>query len=433
MNKRQDEAAIALADGNNFFVSCERVFRPSLERRPVVVLSNNDGCVVARSAEAKLIGVAMGAPWHTIRAQAERNGIIACSANFDLYCDMSARMMRVLSHWAPSQQVTSVDECFLDFSAIPPGNREAHARRARAEVLRLLGLPCCVGVAPTKTLAKLANERAKKTPAMAGVFDFTALDPVSRDKVLESVEAGDVWGVGRKSAPVLAGMGIRTALALRDADRSRLRAHGGVTWLRIADELAEVPCLSLDEVAEPRKQILCSRSFGEPVSSAEVLQSVVAGFAAQAGESLREQGSLAGSLWVFAESNRFRTDDPAHRFDGRVMFPDPTDDTRELVAATRTVITRFFRAGVDYKRAGVVLGNLIPAEGRQLTLFGGETATGRARALMRAVDALNAGRGAPVRLAAEMGREGARGRSALRSRRYTTCYQELLCVRAEMA
>lgn len=427
----RQEGALALVDGNNFFVSCERVFRPALERRPVVVLSNNDGCVVARSAEAKFLGIAMGAPWHTVRDLANRHGVVACSANFELYCDMSARMMRVLAAWAPAQQVTSVDECFLDLSGLTPAARAGHAARARAEVLRLLGLPCCVGVAPTKTLAKLANERAKKTPGSGGVFDYTRLDPAAREAMLAATPVGDIWGVGRKTAPILEGSGWRTALALRDADRARLRARGGVTLVRVAEELAGRPCLTLEEFAAPRQQILCSRSFGEAVSDLPTLQAAVAGFAAQAGESLREQGSLAGALWVFAESNRFRPEEPAHRLECRIALAEPTDDSRELVAAARAAVARGIHAGVAYKRAGVILGNLIPADGRQLTLLDTrERAPGAARALMRAVDALNAAGGAPVRLAAELGASGARAKSERRSPRHTTRYDELLRVRA---
>lgn len=422
--------ALALVDGNNFFVSCERVFRPALERRPVVVLSNNDGCVVARSAEAKLIGVPMGAPWHTLRTTAERNGIIACSANFDLYCDMSARLMRVLARHAPTQQVTSVDECFLDFTTLAPAARAPHARRVRAEALRLLGLPCCVGIAPTKTLAKLANERAKKSPALAGVCDLTTLDAAALDTLLRACPVGDVWGVGRKTAPALESMGLRTAAALRDADPARLRAHGGVTLLRIAAELAGHACLTLEETVAARQQILCSRSFGTPVDNLDGLRAAVAGFAAQAGESLREQRSLAGAIGVFAESSRYRPEEPYHRIDARLGFAEPTDDTRELVAAAGAALTREYRPGIAYTRAGVILGPLVPAATRQLPLFGDAGEAGRSRALMRALDALNAAGGAPVRLAAELGREAARGRSALRSPRYTTRIDELPRVRA---
>ena len=426
--------AIALADGNNFFVSCERVFRPDLERRPVVVLSNNDGCVVARSNEAKAVGIPMGEPWFKVRAIAERGGVVALSANFDLYADMSSRLMRVLARHAGAQQVTSVDECFLDFSALRPEDIGAHSRRMRAEVLRLIGIPCSVGVAPTKVLAKLANNLAKKNAGRDGVLDLGALPAAEYEALLARLPAGDVWGVGRRTEELLSRCGIRTVAALRDADRAELERRGGIGLARIADELAGRPCLSLEEEAEPRKQILCSRSFSVKVRDAESLALAVARFAAQAAETLREQGSLVAGFTVFAE-----TDIPgvvkadSHSLSVYVPMAEPTEDSRVIAAAAAAAARRGFVRDAAYRKAGVVFTHLLPAEGRQLTLFGADDATlGKTRRLMEALDSLNnvPGRAPFVRLGSEFVKKEEeksrpQGRAELRTLRYVSQVAEM--------
>ena len=431
---RRAGAGYALVDGNNFFVSCERVFRPSLAGRPVVVLSNNDGCVVSRSNEAKAVGIPMGAPWHKVRDLVERNGVIGLSANFELYGDMSARLMRVLADFAPVQEVYSVDECFLDWSAMPAAEAPAAARAMRSHVLRLLGLPCGVGVAPTKTLAKLANATAKKHPDFlrAGVCVPAALPAGEREALMRNFAAGDIWGVGRKTAPVLAGYGLRTAADLRDASRERLRSLGGVSLVRIADELAGIDCLAAgDEAPAPRQSVLCSRSFGTPAEDAETLAAAVAGFASRAAETARSEGMLAGGLIVFAETNRFREDVPQHRLSVTVAFDEPGDDTRAFVAGATAAVREAFRPGHAYRRAGVMLFGLTPAEGRQLSLFGDAEKTARSAALMRVMDAVNRVPGGPgLRVAAELGREKSSGRSSRRTPRYTTSWDDIPTAKA---
>lgn len=427
-------AGYALVDGNNFFVSCERVFRPSLSGRPVVVLSNNDGCVVSRSNEAKAVGIPMGAPWHKVRDIVERNGVIGLSANFELYGDMSARLMRVLEGFAPRSEVYSVDECFLDWSSLPLAEAESAARAMRSQVLRLLGLPCGVGVAPTKTLAKLANATAKKHPdfTRAGVCVLMALPGRERESLLRQFAAGDVWGIGRRSAPVLAGHGLRTAADVRDASRERLRALGGVTLVRTADELAGIDCLaSGDEAPAPRQSVLCSRSFGTPAEDADTLASAVAGFASRAAETARAEGMLAGGLIVFADTNRFREELPQHRLSVSVAFDEPGDDTRAFVSAATTAVREAFRPGHAYRRAGVMLYGLTPSAGRQLALFGDTERAARSAALMRALDAVNRVPGGPgLRVAAEMGREKSAGRSTRRTPRSTTNWDEIPVAKA---
>lgn len=421
--------AIALVDGNNFFVSCERVFRPDLEGRPVVVLSNNDGCVVARSNEAKSAGIPMGEPWFKVRADATRARVVVLSANFDLYSDMSARLMRVIARHAGMQQVTSVDECFLDFSQLRPEDIDGHSRRMRADVLRLVGIPCSVGVAPTKVLAKLANNMAKKNARFAGVCDLVAMPETEREAFFAKAPAGDVWGVGYRTAEMLGRCGIRTIAALRDADRAELRARGGVTLLRVADELAGIPCLSLEEESEPRKQILCSRSFGTKVRDAETLAVAVAGFAVQAAETLREQGSLVAGFHVFAETDIHGVVKPeSHSLSTYVALPEPTEDSRVIATAAADAARRGFVPDAAYRKAGVVLTHLLPAEGRQLTLFGADTASQeKTRTLMKALDSLNnmPGRPPAVRLGSEFGREKTAGRSELKSLRYISRIEEM--------
>lgn len=429
-------AGYALVDGNNFFVSCERIFAPKLIGRPVVVLSNNDGCVVSRSYEAKALGVPMAAPWFKLRDLAKRQGITGLSANFELYSDMSERLMRLLRETAPGQEVYSIDECFLDWSAVAPADAPAMAAELRARVLRSLGLPCGFGVGETKTLAKLANATAKKNPAYmkAGYCVLAALAPDEREALMRKFPVEDIWGVGRKTAPVLHGYGIRTAAALRDADRNFLRSRGGVTMVRIADELAGTDCLRVeaDAPAESRQSILCSRSFGEAVYDEDTLAAAVAGFAAKAAASLREEGSIAAGIIVFARTDEHRPEAAQHALYRPVTFSEPTDDTFRIVATATRAARAGFVSGNGYKKAGVTFFGLTPAAGRQMSLFGDSAKSDRSAGLMEAMDAINrvASPGARLRVASEMGREQAAARADTRSPRYTTRWDHLAVAKA---
>ncbi len=378
----------ALVDVNNFYVSCERAFDWKLNGRPVVVLSNNDGCAVARSNEVKTLGVKMGTPWHKLKDLAREHGIIALSSNYTLYGDMSRRVMTILGDLAPRLEVYSVDEAFLDCT----GMRElfAHGQLIRKRILMWTGLPVCVGFASTKTLAKLANHCAKKSLAGAdGVCDLTALDAGALDALLGRIEVGEVWGVGGKTCEKLQTMGIHSVLDLRQADIATIRSRFGVVLERTVRELRGESCLPLEMVAPDKQQIMCSRSFGRDVVTLDDLRQSVLTYVARAAEKLRRQQSLASSVMVFARTNPFK-DVPQLSRQIVVPLPHPTDDTVMLSRAARAGIERIYAPGYCYKKSGTMLMGLEPKASRQVTLFEDKAAIERRSRLNETMDRINA-------------------------------------------
>lgn len=379
---------IALVDVNNFYVSCERVFRPDLERVPMVVLSNNDGCVVARSAEVKALGVAMGFPWHKMQELAQQHGIRAFSSNYTLYGDMSRRVMSVLAQFAPDQEVYSIDECFLDLTPQPHLAITATGQAIRRRVRQWTGLPVCVGVGSTKTLAKLANHVAKKNPEWNGVCDLETLAPADCQALFARIAVGEVWGVGRRTEAKLLDQGIATVADLRAADAAGIRAQMGVVMERTIRELNGAPCLQLDDVAPDKQQIICSRSFGLPVFRAEELAEPLRDYTARAAEKLRRQGSVAGALSVWLETNRFRPQDAQHHPTTTIRLPCPTDDTLELTRLATGLMRLLWRDGHRYAKAGVMLSELSPKGTVQRGLFDdAPTKDARRDQLMSVLDA----------------------------------------------
>jgi DNA polymerase V len=375
-----------LVDVNNFYVSCERVFDWRLIGKPVVVLSNNDGCVVARSAEVKALGVKMGAPWFQLRALAQQHGIIALSSNYILYGDMSRRVMTILADMAPRQEVYSIDECFLDFAGMR--ERIEYGQVIRARIARWTGLPVCVGIAPTKTLAKLANHIAKKRPAYAGVCDLAACGDDERTGLLASIEVGEVWGVGRRLTAKLNGVGVTTVRDLREADAAMIRDRFGVVMERTVRELRGESCLAMELVTPDKLQIMCSRSFGREVTSFEGLRESVLTYVSRAAEKLRRQDSLAGAVMVFAQTNPHK-DVPQYSRQTVVPLPEATDDTLMLGRAAVAGLRVIYRDGFRYKKSGTMLLQLSPKAQRQATLF--EDVAGRERRgrLNATVDRIN--------------------------------------------
>ncbi|MCZ2112760.1 MAG: Y-family DNA polymerase, partial [Anaerolineae bacterium] len=348
----------ALIDGNNFYVSCERVFDPKLEGRPVVVLSNNDGCVVARSQEVKALGVKMGVPWFQLRDLAKQHGIVAKSSNYSLYGDMSARMMAVLGRFSPDQEIYSIDECFLDMDGFGHLDLSAYGQEIRARVRQWLGLPVCVGFGATKTLAKLANHAAKKRPEFGGVCDLAALSAAAQDALLASIDVGEVWGVGHRGTPRLKALGLDNVKALRDADAKWLRREFSVVLERTVTELNGIPCIDLEDAAPAKQQIMSSRAFGAYVYDLAGLEEAVATYVGRAAEKLRRQGSVAGAVQVYVRTNPFKEDHPQYQRGLTVPLPDPTDDTRLLVRAALLGLRRIFKPGYAYQKAGVMLMDL---------------------------------------------------------------------------
>jgi DNA polymerase V len=418
--------SFALVDGNNFYVSCERVFDPKLQGRPVVVLSNNDGCVVSRSDEAKALGVKMGAPWFQLRALAARFGIVALSSNYALYADMSSRMMAVLAAFAPAQEVYSIDECFLSLHGLALPERLRLGAAIRRRVRQWLGLPVCVGIGATKTLAKLANHCAKKRLAGSdGVCDFAALPAAELSALFSSLPVGEVWGVGPRLAQQLSALGIDSVEALRRADAALLRRRFSVLLERTQRELNGVPCLTLEEVAPNKQQILSSRSFGQLVGELAPLREAVAHHVAVAAERLRSQGSCAGRVEVLIRTNPHK-DAPQYHGLLAVPLPTPSDDTLLLTRVALWALERVFRPGYLYQKAGVALLDLSPATAQAQDLF--VTARDNAR-LMQAMDRINAlwGRGT-LRSAAEGCNDAAwRMKRGRLSPGYTTRWDQLPC------
>lgn len=375
-----------LVDGNNFYASCERVFNPALRDRPVCILSNNDGCAIARSQECKDLGVRMGQPIHEVPPDIRRQ-LRILSANFGLYGDLSGRVVSVLKQWFPRVEVYSIDESFITFDGVPVEQREAMARQARAQILQWVGIPCCVGIGPTKTLAKLANKLAKKTTD--GVV--TVLPDAAS---LETFAVEDVWGVGRKLMAKLGAEGILSAADLARADPETLRARYGVTLARTQRELQGVVCAELDEVEPDRQQIVVSRSFGQEVTSLEDLQQAVSTFTQRACEKLRARSLKAGGIWVWVNTNPFKPGAAQYHPSKAFSFIGPTCDTREALLIAQGLAKAMYRAGYRYKKAGVGLLDLTAGDVHQADLFAGVDP--RSQALMNVMDRANAkfGRGA---------------------------------------
>jgi DNA polymerase V len=416
---------IALVDCNNFYASCERVFQPKLRGKPVVVLSNNDGCVIARSNEAKALGIEMGAPWHLNREKFAKQGVWVKSSNYTLYGDMSARVMKTLLSFSPVLEIYSIDEAFLGLEGFD-GRIASHMQDLRATVLQWTGIPVSVGVAPTKTLAKVANRLAKKDPNAQGVK--VLMDAPSQEAALARLELSDLWGVARRLSERLQAQNITTPLALRDADPKTIRQSFGVVGERIVSELRGIPCIDIEEVAPNRKSLIASRSFGRPVETLNEMQDAVASYASRAAEKMRRQGLTTANLIVFIETNPFKKQDRQYRASQAVQLPIATGDTSRLVAAAQKGLHRIWAEGYRYKKAGVMLLDLVPAGDIQGSLFDlPDSPASLAR--MRTFDAINRRYGRDTLM---VGRTSLKSRWKLRrdyiSNRYTTSWSELLKV-----
>lgn len=382
--------SIALVDVNNFYVSAERVFNPKLEGVPVVVLSNNDGCVVARSAEVKALGVPMGEPWFKLKDLARKHGIIALSSNYALYADMSNRVMSLLGDFSPRQEVYSIDECFLDLEGMP-GEHTQIGQQIKQRVQQWVGLPVCVGIASTKTLAKLANHVAKKRPQFSGVCDFQAMAEAELEAILASIEVGEVWGIGRKLNAHLQQGGIHTVKQLRDFDVTRLRRRFGVVMERTVRELRGESCIDMAEITPAKKQIICSRCFGRYVTELQELEEAVSTYTARAAEKLRKQNSVAATIHVYIRTNPFKENEPQHCQGMAIGLRHSTNDTLKLIAVSLHGLRSLYREGYRYQKAGVMLSDISPAGIVQSELFDSTTNAPIARKanLMATLDQVN--------------------------------------------
>jgi DNA polymerase V len=424
------DCRIALVDCNNFFCSCERVFDPSLIGAPVVVLSNNDGCIISRSEEAKALGIPMGAPLHQQQEVIRKHGVRVYSSNYTLYGDMSARVMSILRNSVPAIEVYSIDESFLE---LPPSFDEGAARALRAKILQWTGIPVCIGIARTKLLAKFANRYAKKNKQLTeGVFDLTTYwDP---EGLMADAPCDALWGVAKNTARKLATMGIHTVLEFQHADPTAVRKSLGVVGERIHRELNGIACLELEEMPPPRKGVMASRSFGSPVEALEDLEEALSNHVARATEKIRRFGLLATHMEVFLQTNRFRKEDPQYYPSSGVTLPTPTASTSELMAAARELLQSIYRPGYRYKKTGVMLAHLVSEEEYQPSLFEAP-AKGRID-IDKIVDEINRRMGDPknpVITRASMGTPNSGGRWKMKAERhspnYTTDWRQLPVVK----
>ena len=419
---------IALADVNNFYVSCERVFNPKLKDRPVVVLSNNDGCVVARSNEVKALGVKMGQPWFEVKDLAQEHGIIAYSSNYTLYADMSKRVMDVLGMFSPNQEIYSIDECFLDltgFSDLP-----RYGKEIRQRIKQWVGLPVCVGIGASKTLAKLANHIAKKNPEFDGVCDLNSMAVYQQESWFKRIEVGEIWGIGRRLAPRLNAMGIHTVMDLKKASPAGMRNRFSVVMEKIIRELNGMACIELEEVNSPKKEIVCSRSFGIKVTDLHSLEEAISLYVSRAAYKLRQQNSYAGAVHVFINTSRFLPPKENYANSIRVPFPSQTASTIVITRAALWGLRRIYRQGYKYQRAGVMVSELVSADGRQDDLFSTISTGTKTGRLMEVIDQVNDRMGTgTIRLASEGIKQSWSMRREIKSQNYTTDWNELLTIK----
>lgn len=422
---KQPPRRIALVDCNNFYASCERVFNPKWAKRPLGVLSNNDGCIVARSNELKAAGIPMGAPYFKWRKQLEALQAVVVSSNYALYGDMSARVMNTLAEFAPEMEIYSIDEAWLDLTGFDPATLDAYGRDIVAKTQQYTGIPVSMGVAPTKVLAKIANRICKKRQIPGQVFNLGSADAL--EGVLAAIAVEEVWGIGRRWAQRLKAQQIHTAKDLRNADPKALRQQYSVVMERIIQELRGVPCLGFEDI-QPKKTLMASQSFGEKVTEKTDLLEAAATHASRAGHKLRQQGSVCAALQVFIHSSRFNPQESQYANAATVPFPVATADTRKLIAAAATGIEQIYRPGIRYAKAGVMLLDISAAAVCQQSLFTAGDDEKSAR-LMATVDRLNQTFGKKTVFFA---REGMQQAWAMKRQNvtpaYTTKWSDLLVV-----
>ena len=419
---------IAISDSANFYVSAERIFDPTLKNVPVIVLSNNDGCAVARSDEAKALGIKMGEPLHLLQDKIKAHGVRVFSSNYTLYGDISRRVVEVYEDFTPNVEIYSIDECFLDFGGFK--DRDKHARAMRREVLRRIGVPVRIGIAPTKTLAKCANDIAKKNPIFGGVLDV--MDDALATWLLPMVPVGDIWGIGRKTDAKLQKLGIYTAADLRDMPTKQARAVGSVVLERSVLELQGEACIAFDDIEPQRKGMAVTRSAGTPMKDFDTVFQAVTAHATRAAEKLRQHGLVAGTLTVFFHTNRHRLDRPQYSGSRSTRITPMSSDTFDLVEAARRCAQAAWPKGegqaFGFTKAGIMLADLIRFEDRPLTLFDVEKP--KSAALMSALDQVNNRFGKKTLVLASEGMKRPwQLRSDHRSPRYTTRLTDLPVVR----
>ena len=412
----------ALADCNNFFVSCERVFRPELNGRPVIVLSSNDGCAIARSNEAKALGIKMGEPLFKIKDIVKRHNVAIFSSNMALYADFSRRIRMILRECAPHIEVYSIDEAFLDLRGIDNTDFDSFAKNLSKRCRQFTGIPVSVGVAPTKTLAKIAAELCKHYPKLYGGCFMHRQEDI--EKVLRKTPVEDVWGIGRRSTPRLKARGVVTAYDFSKLPKEWVQRNFGITGVRTWQELNGIPAIGFEASASSKQSICNSRSFAKEIYDIKELSEQIAKFAVMTAEKLRMQKSVCQRLTVFAATNRFHEDELQQYGHISLPFIEPTDSSLEIVRAAREALGEIFVRGVGYKKAGVIASEITPRDGLHISMFAAEH-NERHRRLMEAIDNINNTVGSEAVTLASAGKGAPLNRSDFRSPRYTTSWEDI--------
>ena len=420
----------ALVDCNNFYASCERVFNPALRTRPVVVLSNNDGCIIARSAEAKALGLKMGDVYYKVREMLERNNVAVYSSNYALYGDLSQRVMQTLEQFSPEVEIYSIDEAFLNLDGF--ADLPELAARIRTTVRQWTGIPVSVGIAPTKTLAKLANNTAKKKPGYNGVCILE--NAAVWEPILAAFEVGDVWGIGRQYAKLLHGIGVDTALKFAQLPDTWLRKHMSVVGLRTAQELRGQPCIPLELEADLKKGITVSRSFGKRITEYADLAEALCSYVSRAGEKLRRQGLQAKHMLVFMHTSPFAKDavkDPYYAPQTSFAMPTHTNYTPELIHYAEWALKKMYKPGYRYMKCGVMLTDLVQEGNHPGDLFDTRDDKRQSK-LMTTMDQINAAMGTRTLFYAGTGvNRPWVGASSSKSPAYSTDWNSLITVLAK--
>ncbi|TSA57180.1 MAG: translesion error-prone DNA polymerase V subunit UmuC, partial [Methylophilaceae bacterium] len=404
-----------------------RVFNPKLASKPVVVLSNNDGCAVARSNEVKALGVAMGTPWFKLQDLVKQHGIIGLSSNYALYADMSNRVMSILHAFSPNQEVYSIDESFLDLSGFGSRDLIQYGQQMRKRILKWTGLPVSVGIASTKTLSKLANHCAKKRPTFNGVCNFNTMPDLDLDALLAQLDVGEIWGIGRKLAPQLQALGFNSALDLKRANPERIRQQFSVVMEKTIRELNGTVCIELEEISPPQKQqIISSRSFGYAVCDYTSLAESITLYVCSAAEKLRRQHCFSGSIYIYIRTSPFKPNDPFYSNGMTIPLTYPTDDSRQLVNAALWGLKQIYKPNYNYAKAGVMFGEIVSKLRVQTDLFSQNEASPKSEALMAAMDNINRKMGkASIKLASEGFKRPWRMKQGNKSPSYTTRWEDL--------
>ena len=417
----------ALVDCNSFYASCERVFRPDLRTKPVVVLSNNDGCVVALTKEAKNIGVKMCDPWFKIEREFKQKGGIAFSSNYELYGDISSRIMSILEELAPKVEVYSIDEAFLDLTGISHCmNLEEFGRTCQKQIMQYTGMPVRVGIGPTKTLAKAASYGAKRYPTTQGVLDIT--DLYRREKLMTLMPVNEIWGVGHRLNKRLISQKVLTTFDLINMNIEQVRKQFSIMLVNTIRELKGESCIPLDSAPSPKKQIVVSRTFSTRVTELDYLEEAVSDYAARAAEKLRKEGKTCKMLSVFIRTNPFRKQDIQHREIRSFSMLYPTNDTRDLIKHAKLLLKDLYKEGFNYNKAGIMLNNFFDETTYQLDLFKKKDRNSKDFKMMALLDQVNKSSLGQISFLAQGIKKEWSMKRQLQSPRYTTSLKDVLVV-----